>query len=159
MKFLTQSIIVFTILSLSCSGYQKDDPRLRLSYTNQKYSFSIEFPEKWINYNDFEKNELLDPQLIIPVIYFALPTRSKEWQSLNLPEGYAELFYVRIFTPSQWELYQEKFGHQIKPSNVLFKSKKLIYMINYPPSIPVDLYLFMKDCDPIIRTFKTQDKD
>lgn len=159
MKILAKSFIIFIILSLSCSGYKKDDPRLRLNYENHKYNFTIEFPEKWINYNDFEKKELLDPQMIIPVIYFALPTRSREWQSFNLPEGYAELFYVRIFTPSQWKQYRNRSGSSIKPSDVLIEGKKFIYMINYPTSIPVDLYLFMKDCDPIIRTFKPDIKN
>ena len=155
MKILVKSVIIFIIFFLSCSGYRKDDPMLRLNYENRKYKFSLEFPEKWINYYDLEKNELLDPQMIIPVIYFALPTRSREWQSFNLPEGYAELFFIRVFTPSQWKQFQDRAGDRIKPTDVLIKSKKFIYMISYPTSIPVDLYLFMKDCDPIIRTFKT----
>ena len=158
MKLLKNAVILYCFFLLSCAGYEKDDPRLRLSYQNLKYSFSMDFPEKWINYADFEKNELLDPQLIIPVIYFALPTRSKEWQSYNLPEGFAELFFVRIFSGSQWELYQEKFGSKIKVSDIIFEGKHFTYMINYPPSLPVDLYLFMKDCDSIIRTFKIQDQ-
>ncbi len=154
MKFLKITVMLFFSFFVSCSGYQNDDPRLRLHYINMKYSFSMTFPEKWINYADFEKNELLDPQLIVPVIYFALPTRSKEWQSYNLPEGYAELFYVRIFTPAQWKLYQEKFANSIKISTMIFDGDRYTFMINYPPSLPVDLYLFMKDCESIIQTFK-----
>jgi len=159
MKLLIKSVVLFCIFLSSCSGYQKDDPRLRLNYKNPKYLFSLEFPEKWVNYADFEKSELLDPQLIIPVIYFALPTRSKEWRSYSLPEGYAELFYVRIFTSGQWKLYQKKFRDRIKISNEIFKGKKFTFMINYPPSLPVDLYLYMKDCESIIETFKIQDED
>jgi hypothetical protein len=157
MKLLKTSILLSLIFLTSCSlFFFKDDPKLRLKYKNTKYLFTLEFPEKWLSYMDFEQNEIIGPQLDIPVIYFALPTRSGEWQSLNLPQGYAELFFVRIFTPYQWKLYQEKYKDTdtFKLTNLTFEGRKFIYMIEYSSSLPVDLYLYMKDSSSIIKTFR-----
>ncbi len=163
MKNLYINALIFIILLISCSaGDKKDDPKLRLKYINLKYMFTIQFPEKWINYIDFEKTEMIDPQIDVPVIYFALPTRSREWQPLNVPSGFAELFYIRVFSKNQWKLYKERY----KESSELRLSDKFpgegenfVYMIRYPESIPVDLYIYMKESPPITDTFRIIKKD
>jgi len=156
-KFIEISLLV-PLLLLSCNNSSiKDDPMLRLKYINKKYMFSLQFHEKWINYLDFEKTEIIDPQIIIPVIYFALPTRSREWQPVNTPAGYAELFRVRIFTKPVWKLYEERFkGSDEFKQNDRFpgEGKDFVYMIMYPDSIPVDLYIFMKESVSITGTFR-----
>ena len=158
MKRFIQILLPVMILLLSCTGKnEKDDPKLRLRYVNLKYMFTLQFPEKWISYMDFEKTEIIDPQLIIPAVYFALPTRSREWQPLNVPSGYADLFYVRIFTKSQWKLYEERYrGTDEYRMSDKFpgEEKDLVYMIRYSSSIPVDLYIYMKESDSITDTFK-----
>jgi hypothetical protein len=159
MKKLIIILIVMLSALLSCGLWSKnDDPKLRLKYMNLKYMFTIQFPEKWISYMDFEKTEIIDPQIVIPVIYFALPTKSRDWQPVMVPAGYAELFYVRIFTHAQWKLYEEKYkeSDEIKMSDILFPGgdKDFVYMIRYTDSIPVDLYIFMKESDKITDTFK-----
>lgn len=157
-------LLLLIILSLhSCTGGdKKDDPKLRLKYINSKFRFSLQFPEKWISYMDFEKKEIIDPQIIIPVIYFALPTRSREWEPLNVPSGYADIFCVRIFTAAQWKLYKERYGKtdefriSDKPAG---NSSRFIYIIRYSNSIPVDLYIHMKESDSIADTFRIIKKD
>ncbi|HNX23032.1 MAG TPA: hypothetical protein PKG60_03235 [Spirochaetota bacterium] len=157
------NILLMMILLLSCAGKdEKDDPRLRLKYVNLKYMFTLQFSERWISYMDFEKNEIIDPQIIIPVVYFALPTRSREWQSLIIPAGYADLFYVRIFTKAQWKLYEERYkgSDEFRLSDKFpGQGKDFVYMIRYSSSIPVDLYIYMKESNPITETFKIIKQD
>ena len=158
MKKLKKSLPLILFLFLACTTVNiNDDPKLRLKYINKKYMFSIQFPEKWINYMDFEKSEIIDPQIDIPVVYFALPTRSREWQPLNIPSGYAELFSVRIFTRSVWKLYEERYrGTAEFQLSDKFPGEGInyIYMIRYSSSIPVDLYIYMKEAVPITDTFR-----
>lgn len=152
---LTALIIIF-ILS-GCRTDKKDDPKLRLKYISKKYMFSLQFPENWISYADFEQNEIIDPRLIIPVIYFALPTRSREWQPVKTPNGYAELFCVRIFTRDKWKLYEEKYkgSEEFKLNDKISgEGKDFIYQIRYPESLPVDLYLYMKESSSVTSTFR-----
>jgi len=157
------NILLMMILLLSCAGKdEKDDPRLRLKYVNLKYMFTLQFSERWISYMDFEKSEIIDPQIIIPVVYFALPTRSREWQSLIIPAGYADLFYVRIFTKAQWKLYEERYkgSDEFRLSDKFpGQGKDFVYMIRYSSSIPVDLYIYMKESNPITETFKIIKQD
>jgi len=163
MKKLIIIIIPVLILITSCAGDEKrDDPALRLKYINKKYMFTLQFPERWTSYMDFEKNELIDPQIIIPTIYFALPTRSREWQPVNTPQGFGELFHVRIFTKEQWKLFEEKYrgSDEFKISDkIAGEDKNSVYMIRYPESIPVDLYLFMKETAMVTDTFRIIKKD
>jgi hypothetical protein len=163
MKKFKNIILLMMILLLSCAGKdEKDDPRLRLKYINLKYMFTLQFPEKWINYMDFEKTEIIDPQLIIPVIYFALPTRSREWQSLVIPAGYADLFYIRIFSKEQYKLYKEKYkeSEEFRMSDIFpGETKQFVYMIRYSSSIPVDLYIYMKESHSITDTFRMIKQD
>ncbi len=158
MKKLTNILLLVTLILLSCAGNdEKEDLKLRLKYRNLKYMFTIQFPEKWISYMDFEKTEIIDPQLIIPVVYFTLPTRSREWQSLNIPAGYADLFYIRIFSNEQWKLYEERYkgSDEFRLSDRYpGKQKDFVYMIRFSSSIPVDLYIYMKEADSIADTFR-----
>ncbi len=146
------------ILILSCTGKDRaNDQKARLRYINKKYMFTLQFPERWGYYMDFEKKEIIDPQIVIPIVFFALPTKSREWQPLNVPAGYSELFYVRIFTHDQWKLFQEKYksGEDFPQNDRLFTTgKNFVYMIRYPVSIPVDLYHYMKESESVTATFK-----
>jgi len=162
-KSINFLLILIVILITACTGGDKKNAaELRLKYINMKYMFTLQFPEKWINYIDFEKSEIIDPQITVPVIYFALPSRSREWQPLNVPSGYAELFYIRIFNLSQWKLYKEKYSGsaEFKLSDKISGDQKdFMYMIRFSNSIPVDLYLYMKDSDAVTSTFQIIQKD
>ncbi|HOP29502.1 MAG TPA: hypothetical protein PKZ64_08025 [Spirochaetota bacterium] len=144
------------ILFLSC-GEKKDEFRERLNYYNSKYRFRITFPENWINYSSFEIDEIIDPELKVTTVFFALPTRSRDWQPINLPEGYGALFAIRIFTPQQWNRFIEKYSGSKEINNAdrkLGENKNSVFMIKNSTSIPVDLYLFMKDVRSITDTFR-----
>lgn len=158
MKNLITALIPLIIVFISaCGTDKKDDPKLRLKYINRKYMFTLQFPEGWLSYADFEQNEIIDPDLIIPVIYFALPTRSREWQPVKTPSGYADLFCVRIFTREKWKIYQERYSGTEEfrlNDQVSGESKDFIYLIRYPESLPVDLYLFMKESYSVTSTFR-----
>lgn len=159
---MKKNLIIFTsflfIIFLSSCGEKKEDFRARLNYYNRKYQFRITFPENWLNYSTFEIDEIIDPELKIKTIYFALPTRSREWQPVNLPAGYAALFSVRIFTQQQWNIFQERYSSNIKEINSadrkIGENKRGVFMIKNSTSIPVDLYMFMKDVAPITGTFR-----
>jgi len=163
MKNIIKLLLPILIFLLSCAGGDKnDDLKLRLKYVNTKYKFALQFPEKWISYMDFEKTEIIDQDIHIPVIYFALPTRSREWQPLNLPAGYAELFYVRIFSKADWKLYEERYkGSDEFKLNDKFPGEEndFVFMITYPNSLPVDLYIYMKESASITDTFRIIKKD
>ena len=152
--YLSLLIIIFL---LSC-GEKKDEFRERLNYYNSKYRFRITFPENWLNYSSFETDEIIDPDIKVKTVFFALPTRSRDWQPVNLPAGYAALFSIRIFTPQQWDRFIEKYNSNIKEINnadrKLGDNKTAVFMIKNSTSIPVDLYLFMKDVRNISDTFR-----
>jgi hypothetical protein len=157
------NIILTVLIFTSCnSSDKKDDPAIRLKYINTRHMFTLQFPENWISYMDFENTEIIDPQIVIPVVYFALPTRSREWQPINVSSGFADLFHVRIFTIEQWKLFNERYkGTDEIKLNDRFpgEGKKFIYMIQYSNSIPVDLYLHMTETDSITETFQILKKD
>ncbi len=152
--YLSLLIIIFL---LSC-GEKKDEFRERLNYYNSKYRFRFTFPENWLNYSSFETDEIIDPDIKVKTVFFALPTRSRDWQPVNLPAGYAALFSIRIFTPQQWDRFIEKYSSNIKEINnadrKLGDNKTAVFMIKNSTSIPVDLYLFMKDVRNISDTFR-----
>lgn len=156
-KYITLQLLVL-LLTASCAGGSKiEDQKHRLKYKNSRYSFSLQFPEKWTYYMDFEEKEIIDTGMIIPVIYFALPTKSREWQPANVPTGYGELFYVRVFTRDQWKIFEEKYKTEEKfPQNdkIFTTGKRFVYMIKYPVSLPVDLYHYMKESESIAGTFR-----
>lgn len=148
---------------ISCGSREKlDDPLLRLKYVNRKYLFKLQFPEKWLSYADFERTEIVDPGLSIQTVYFALPTRSKEWQPVNTPSGFAEIFYVRVFTREQWKLYNEKHRENDNPRlSDIFPGEgtDFVYMIRFSDSLPVDLFLYMKESAAVTETFRILKKD
>lgn len=156
-KFIMFTSLLFIILLSSC-GEKKEDFRARLNYYNSRYQFRITFPENWLNYSTFETDEIIDPDLMIKSIYFALPTRSGEWQPVTLPTGYAALFSVRIFTPQQWNIFQERYSNNIREINnadrKIGEGRNTVFMIKNSTSIPVDLYLYMKDVAGITDTFR-----
>lgn len=159
MKIKSILYISFIILLLlPACGEKKEDFRERLNYYNSKYRFRITFPESWLNYATFEMNEIIDPELKIKTLYFALPTRSRDWQPVNLPSGYAALFSIRIFTTEQWILFINKYGEQKNELNNADKKigedKNTVYMLKYSTSIPVDLYLYMKEVKGVAETFR-----
>jgi len=117
----------------------------------------MQFSDEWINYIDFEKTEIIDTKLDIPVIYFGLPTRIKEWQSLNVPSGFSELFYVRIFTKEEWDLYKGKYEGTSEfrlSDKIIDESQKFVYMIRFSTSVPIDLHYYVKETGIIADSFR-----
>jgi len=119
--------------------------------------FSIQFLEGWENYAYFEKTEIIDSKIDATVIYFGLPTRIREWQSLNVPLGFSELFYVRIFTKEKWGLYKEKYKGTNEfrlTDKIIDEGKNFVYVIRFANSIPVDLHYFVKEVVIISDNFR-----
>ncbi len=157
-NLLIAAVSTFILLSGCSDVYIKDEFKASLNYYNRKYHFKINFPESWINYSTFEIDEIIDPDLKVKTICFALPTRSADWQPVNIPVGYATLFSVRIFTGQQWALFIMKYG-EIKTEinsadRKIGQSQNSVYMIKNSTAIPVDLYLYMKDIASITETFR-----
>lgn len=150
------SLILASVL-FAC-GEKKDEFRERLNYFNSSYLFRITFPDSWLNYSPFEIDEIIDPELKIKTVFFALPTRSRDWQPISLPSGYAALFAVRIFTPQQWIEFNKKYSGNIREINSfdrkIGESKSAVFMIKKSTSIPVDLYMYFKDVASIADTFR-----
>jgi hypothetical protein len=119
--------------------------------------FSIKFTEGWINYSDFEKTEIIDSNIKVPAIYFSLPTRIRAWQSSIAEEGYAELFYVRIFTKEKWDLFKGKYegtsGFRLS-DKIVDEGKNFVYMIRFINSVPVDLHFYVKETVIITDSFR-----
>ena len=155
---MNNKIILLLIISLASFCLCKsNDPQSRLNYTNYKYKFSIRFPDDWINYADSERIDIIDSKIDIPVIYFGLPTRVHEWQSLNVSSGYSELFYVRIFTKVKWDLYKEKYEgtNEFRLSDKIFDGgQNFVYMIRFSNSIPVDLHYYVKETALVADSFR-----
>ncbi len=153
-------LIIFAILTLSITscGRRQDDFKERLNYFNSRYMFRLTFPESWLNYSTFEIEEIIDPEIRVTTICFALPTRSREWQPVDTPNGYAALFYVRIFTQQQWNLFSERYGSNTNEVNSsdrkLAEKSDSVFMIKNSTSVPVDLYLYVKDIPSITDTFR-----
>jgi hypothetical protein len=117
----------------------------------------MQFIESWKNYNDFEKTDIIDSSMDVPVIYFSLPTRMREWQSSNAPSGFSELFYVRIFSREKWNLYKKKYegtGEFRLSDRVIDEDKKFVFVIRFANSIPVDLHYYVRDILSITDTFR-----
>jgi len=154
MKKLSLLLIISLTAFCLCKS---SEPKSRLSYINSKYKFSIEFTEGWMNYEDFERTEIIDSKIDIPVIYFSLPTRIKEWQSMNVPAGFSELFYVRIFTKEKWDLYKEQYEgtNEFRLSDkIIDEGKNFVYIIRYSNSVPIDLHYYVKETVLIVDSFR-----
>ena len=153
MKKILLLIIPLTAFCLCKSA----DPNAHLRYVNSKYMFSLQFPDGWINYADFEKTEIIDSRLDVPAIYFGLPTRISERQSLNVPQGFSELFYVRIFTKEKWDLYKERYEgtNEFRLSDKIFDGgKNFVYVIRFANSVPIDLHFYVKETILIADSFR-----
>ena len=161
-KYIACLLISLTI-PLSFCGEKKEDFRERLNYYNSRYRFRITFPENWINYSPFEMDEIIDPEIKVTVIYFALPTRSRDWQPVRLPTGYASIFSVRIFPRKEWEIFTRRYGGDKKEINSadrkIGENSSHVFMIKNSTSIPVDLYFFMKEVPQVAGTFRTETED
>ncbi|HOP62815.1 MAG TPA: hypothetical protein PK358_04180 [Spirochaetota bacterium] len=155
-------LITLTIPLLFC-GEKKDDFRERLNYYNSRYRFRITFPENWINYSAFEMDEIIDPDLKVTAIYFALPTRSRDWQPVRLPSGYASIFSIRIFSRKEWDVFTGKYSDDKKEINSadrkIGENSSHVFMIKNATSIPVDLYFFMKEVPHVAGTFRVRADD
>ena len=154
MKSLSILLLIPLVAFCLCKS---SDPKARLNYTNSKYMFSIQFPESWESYAYFEKTEIIDSKIYVPVVYFGLQTRIREWQSLNVPPGFSELFYVRIFNKEKWDLYKEKYkgSSEFRLSDkIIDEGKKFVYVIRFVNSVPVDLHYYVKEIVLITDSFR-----
>jgi len=153
MKKILLVIIPLTAFCLCKSS----DPNSHLSYINSKYMFSIKFTQEWENYAAFTKTEIIDSTIDIPAVYFALPTRTGEGQSPNVPPGYADLFHVRIFTIEKWNLYKERYEgtNEFRLSDKIFDGgRKFVYVIRFSNSVPIDLLYYVKSTVSITDSFR-----
>ena len=153
---MKKTILLIIPLSAFCLC-KSSEPVSRLNYINSKYKFSMQFIESWENYNDIEKAEIIDSGMDVPVIYFSLPTRMREWQSPNVPSGFSELFYVRIFNREKWDLYKAKYegASEFRLSDkIIDEGKNFVYVIRFASSVPVDLHYYVREIVPITDTFR-----
>ena len=161
-KLFFISAFLFMMFFLSCSGTDKNDEMAKLNYKNERYSFALTFPEKWKNYVVFEKQDIIAPGFIVDTLYFSLPTRSRNWQPLNVPDNFAALFKIRIFDAKIWGNYYSRYSDSNiffdKNSRVIFKGEKYVYLLSYSVSIPVDLYAYSRDIETIVSTFRYMEK-
>lgn len=157
LKFYVAAGFLFITFFLSCVGIDKDDGKAKLNYKNDRYSFALTFPENWKNYVVFEKQDIIAPGFLVDTLHFALPTRSRNWQSLNVPDNFAAVFTIRIFTPEVWDdfykIYRDNNIFFDRSDKVLFRSKEYVYLLKYGVSLPVDLYAFSRDIESIVPTF------
>lgn len=157
---MKKKLFIFTmlIISITSCGSRQDEFKERLNYFNTKYMFRLTFPESWLNYSTFEIEEIIDPEIRVTTICFTLPTRSREWQPFDTPNGYAALFYIRIFTPDQWDMFFSRYGTNLKEINSadrkIAEKEGAVFMIKNSTAVPVDLYLYVKDIPSITDTFR-----
>jgi hypothetical protein len=80
-----------------------------------------------------------------------------EKQSLNVPAGFSELFYVRIFTKEKWDLYKEKYEGtaEFRLNDKIFdEGKNFVYMIRFSNSVPIDLHFYVRGTVSIADSFR-----
>ncbi|HOK03214.1 MAG TPA: hypothetical protein PLN03_10465 [Spirochaetota bacterium] len=159
-KFVINYLFLL-LLFISCLSQGKVTEDGRIQYINRRYYFSIDLPSSWSNYSVFEYDEIVESDIKVKAIYFALPTRSRDWAGSVLPEGFAPLFYIRIFNVKSWELFERRNSSNRLELN--YYNKKIgsygdkVYMVKYINSLPVDLYLYARDIPQIISSFKAGD--
>lgn len=157
-KIYAASVIFLTLFFISCSGTDKNDEKAKLNYKSERYSFALTFTEAWKNYVVFEKQDIVAPGFMVDTLYFALPTRARNWQPFNVPDNFAALFMIRVFETDMWESYYSRYRDNNiffdKNSRVIFKGESNVYVLVYTVSLPVDLYAYSKEVDGIITTFR-----
>lgn len=146
------------MLFISCAGTGVNDEKAKLNYKNDRHSFTLTFPETWKNYVIFEKQDIIAPGFMVDTLYFALPTRGRNWQPFNVPDNFAAVFMIRVFAPEVWDDYYKRYRDNNvffnRNDKVLFRGKEFVYLLKYGVSLPVDLYNYSKDIEPIVSTFK-----
>lgn len=156
LKIIFYTGILFVILLLSCAG-AKNDEKAKLNYKNNRHSFALTFPETWRNYVVFEKQDIIAPGFMVDTLHFALPTRARNWQPFNVPDNFAAIFSLRVFTPDVWDDFYQKYrGNNIffsRSDKVLFRGRDYVYVLKYGVSLPVDLYSYSRDIEPIVSSF------
>jgi hypothetical protein len=161
MKTFSLLFPLIILCSLCCSsGDNKVLPQL--DYINNEFGFTIRFPERWENYRIFESMEVFEPGLLIKVFYVSLPTRSRDWQPANVPANFAALFSIYAFTNPDWVRFSayttDKKEDSLSEDSELARSDRYVFMIRYSQSLPVDLYLFMKDIKSVSDSFTVIEK-
>jgi hypothetical protein len=76
---------------------------------------------------------------------------------VNVPSGFFELFYVRIFTKEKWDLYKEKYKgtNEFRLNDkIIDEGKEFVYMIRFSNSVPVDLHYYVKETPLITDSFR-----
>jgi len=154
-------IIALSLTALFFTDCSKTDRELlmeKLNYENRKFSFSLKFPETWSKYNVMERIFLIDDSLEVYGIYFILPTRSRDWQPVDTPEKSAVLFKILVFKDDEWKYYRdnyiEKRGTFKLTGRVLGKREGKVYFVNFSDSVPVDLYIYIRESEKVISTFR-----
>ncbi|MFA5520001.1 MAG: hypothetical protein WDA74_12165 [Spirochaetota bacterium] len=149
-------ILFIIMLFLSCAGIDKDE-KAKLNYRNNRHSFALTFPETWKNYVVFEKQDIIAPGFMVDTLYFALPTRARNWQPFNVPDNFAAIFSIRVFSLEVWDDFYKKYRDNSvffsRSDKVLFRSRDYVYVLKYGVSLPVDLYSYSKDTEPIVSSF------
>lgn len=154
--------IITALLFTACSSSDKNDELKRLNYVSSEHGFSLTFPLKWLQYRVFEKMDLIDPDTRVSSLYFTLPTRSRDWQPVYVPDRFARLFTVRIFPVRDWDRfysrYREKKAGAAGSDVILHRTAEKVYVLIYSNSIPIDLYIYMKDISSIAASFRMLEK-
>lgn len=121
-----------------------EDTSNPLLYTNSKYSFSIEFPAGW---EDFEVDETEGSEAagFVAMYSFALPSKSY---------GDFTLFDITIYTEEQWEPYNEYFDIWGNSEKLGTKGDYVYIFSHINASPPEDLQDKMLDLDAIKDSFE-----
>ncbi len=155
--------IIFIILTITLftAGCAKTDRELlleKLNYENRRFGFSMKFPETWSKYSVSDRHLLIDENLEIYGISFILPTRSRDWQPVDAPAKSAVLFRIYIFSGKEWEYYEKTYygrpeGFHLN-GRIVGKKDGKVYFADFSRSVPIDLYIFVRDAETIVSTFR-----
>lgn len=149
--------ILFVMLFLSCAGVDKNDGKAKINYKNDRYTFALILPATWKSYVVFEKQDIIAQGFMVDTLYFALPTRARNWQPFNVPDNFAAVFSIRIFTPENWDSFYNKYRDDnvfiSRSDKVLFRGKEYVYVLRYGVSLPVDLYAYSRDVESIVSSY------
>ncbi len=133
-----------------------------LNYHNSKEGFFITFPKSWLLYRSFESSSLIDENLHVKTISFALPTRSQDWKPMEEYSGLAVMFSIFVFPEKKWEYYREKYTGRANEfkliGRVLGKRNGKVFFVSFSTSIPADLFFYMKESEGVVSTFRFSEK-